>query len=78
MTKPYHVKIAPAAYRQLKNFSAKQQKLITRLLETLAINPRPVGAEKIEGMTGLYGETVNHIRLVYKVEDQEILILLIK
>lgn len=78
MTTPYHVKIAPAAYRQLKEFSLKQQKLIIRLIETLSINPRPTGAKKIDGMNGLYSEAVNQTRLIYRVEDQEILILLIK
>lgn len=78
MATPYHVKIAPAACRQLKNFSAKQQKLILRLIETLAINPRPAGVKKIEGLTGLYAEEVNQTRLIYKVEDQEILMLVIK
>ncbi len=78
MTTPYHVKLAPAAYLQLKNFALKQQKLILRLLETLAINPRPEFAKKIEGMTGLYAQAINHTRLIYKIEDQDILVLLIK
>lgn len=77
MPTPYHVKIAPTAYQQLKTFPIKQQKLIIRLIETLAINPRPAGAKKIEGMTGLYAEKVNQTRLVYKIEDEEILILLL-
>ncbi len=77
MTSPYHVKLAPAACRQLKAFSLKQQKLIVRLIETLAVNPRPSGARKIEGMTGLYLEAINQTRLIYKIEDQEILMLLI-
>jgi mRNA interferase RelE/StbE len=64
--------------RQIKRLPAKQQKIIVKLAEALAINPRPPGAEKIGGMTGLYSEAVNSHRLIYKIEDQEILILLIK
>lgn len=78
MTTPYNVKIAPTAYQQLKTFPSKQQKFIIRLAEALSINPRPEGTTKIEGMTGLYSETVHHIQLIYKIEDQEVLILLIK
>lgn len=78
MTTPYHIKIAPAALRQVKLLSSKQRKLVIKLIEALAINPRPPGARKIEGMTGLHVEPVNHSRLIYKVEDQEILVLLIK
>lgn len=78
MPTPYHVRIAPAAERQIKAFPAKQHKLVLTLLEALAVNPRPPGVQKIEGMTGLYSETIMPFRIVYKVEDLEILILLVK
>jgi mRNA interferase RelE/StbE len=78
VTTPYHVRIAPTARKQLKNLLPKQQKIIVKLAEALAINPRPPGAKKIEGMTGLYSEAVNQHRLIYKVEDQDVLILLVK
>jgi len=75
---PYHIQVAPAAKRQFQKLSPKQQKLVITLAEALAINPRPPGCKKVEGMTGLYSETINHVRLIYKIEDQEILLLLIK
>lgn len=78
MTTPYHIKLSPAARRQILTLSSKYQKLIIKLIEALAINPRPPGAKKIDGMTGLYCEELNHMRLIYKVEDQEVLLLLIK
>ena len=74
---PYHVKIAPAAQRHIRVLSNKNQKIIIKLIEALAINPRPPGVTKIEGMTGLYCEGVNNHRLIYKVEEQEILLLLV-
>lgn len=75
---PYHIKIAPAAQRHIGALAVKHQKTVIKLIEALAINPRPPGVKKIEGMTGLYSEEVNHMRLIYKVEEQEILVLLIK
>ena len=78
MTKPYHVAIAPAARRQILALSAKQQKHIVQLAKALAINPRPPLAKRITGMTGLYSETINHDRVIYKIEEQEILILVVK
>lgn len=78
MTTPYNILIAPAAQRQLYTLPMKQQKIIIKLLEALAINPRPPGAKKIAGMTGLCSESVNNLRLIYKVEDQSLLLLLIK
>ena len=78
MTTPYHIKIAPAAQRQISALANKQQKNIIRLLEALAVNPRPPGAKKIEGMTGLYTEDANALRVIYKIEEQEILLLLVR
>lgn len=78
MATPYHIKIAPSAQKQIKLLPQKYRKLIFKLAEALAINPRPPGAKKIAGMTGLYSEEIDPIRLVYKIEDQEILLLLIK
>lgn len=78
MTTPYHLKISPAAARQIKLLSAKHRKLVIKLIEALSINPRPPGTRKIEGMTGLYVEPIDYLRLIYKIEDQEILLLLVK
>jgi len=78
VTTPYHVKLSPTAQQQIKALAVKHQKIIIKLIEALAINPRPPGNQKIEGMNGLYSEKVNNHRLVYKIEDQEVLILLVK
>lgn len=78
MTTPYHIKIAPMAQRQILALSPKYQKNILKLAEALAVNPRPPGAKKIEGLSGLYSEDVYELRLIYRVEDQEVLLLLIK
>ena len=78
MTTPYDILIAPKAAWQLQLLSAKQKKMVLKFIEALAINPRPPGSKKIEGMTGLYGEHIEHVRLIYKIEEQEVLILLVK
>lgn len=78
MTTPYDISIAPTAHRQIQALSPKLQKIMLAMLEALAINPRPPGVQKIDGMTGLYCQAVNPIRLIYKIEEQEILLLLVK
>jgi mRNA interferase RelE/StbE len=77
-TTPYFLQIAPKAAAQIKALPIKHRKLVFKLIEALAINPRPPGTKKIEGMTGLYSESINHLRLIYKIEEQEILLLLVK
>ncbi len=78
MTTPYDIKIAPVAHRQFLEQPAKVQKEILRMLDALSVNPRPPGTKKIEGLTGLYASPMNGLRLVYKIEDQVIFLLLVK
>lgn len=78
MIRPYAVHIAPAAQRQIKVLSPKYQKLVFQFIETLSVNPRPQGAKKIEGLTGLYSEHIDSLRMIYKVEEHEVLILLLR
>lgn len=78
MTTPYHVQIAPLARRQIHALPEKHQKSVIKIIEALAINPRPPGGHKIEGMMGLYKQTLPTVQLVYKIEDQEVLILIVK
>lgn len=76
MSTPYAIKIAPAAHQHILQLSDNDKKTMLKLIEALAINPRPPGAHKIEGMTGLYAEAIHHLRLIYKIDEKEILILL--
>ena len=78
MATPYSVKIAPKAVEQIRELPQKQRKLVIKLIEALAINPRPPGAKKIEGMMGLYSEEMNSLRLIYKIDEKEVLFLLLK
>ena len=78
MPTPYHIKIAPHAENQIRQLAVKHQKTIIKFMEALAINPRPPGVMKIEGMTGLHAQAVNHLRVIYKIEDQDVLVLAVK
>lgn len=78
MQNPYHIKVAPTAHQQILRLASKQQKNILRLIETLAINPRAPGASKVEGMTGLYYQEMTPLRIIYKIEEHEVLVLLVK
>lgn len=75
---PYTIQIAPAARDQWLKMSAKFQRKLIKFFSTLEVNPRPLGAQKIEGLTGLYSQDVDHYRVIYKVLEQEIMVLLIK
>lgn len=78
MANPYHIKIAPRAHQQILHLTHKHQKNVLKMIETLAINPRAPGAAKIEGMTGLYYQELAPLRMIYKIEEQEVLVLVVK
>ena len=75
---PYIIQIAPSAARQWSKLSAKFQRTLIKFFSTLQVNPRPLGAQKIEGLTGLYSQDLEHLRILYKVLEQEIMVLIIK
>lgn len=78
MTSPYEVYISPAARRQLLSLALKNRKTMFQFIEALSINPRPPGTKKIDGMTGLYCNNIDGMRLIYKIDEMEILLLLVK
>lgn len=75
---PYSVQISPLAESQWGALSSKLQRKLIKFFSTLQVNPRPLGVQKIEGLTGLYSQEVDHLRVLYKVHEQEIMVLIIK
>lgn len=74
----YSVQIAPAAERQLRKLSKSIQQQITKRLLKLESNPRPDGVKKLEGEKDLYRLRVSDFRIVYMVQDQALLVLVVK
>jgi len=44
----------------------------------LAENPRPHGVRKLAGVEGVYRVRVGNYRMIYRVEDDELLVLVLK
>lgn len=73
----YQVVFRPAALRALESLPAKLQKRIVERVEALAQNPRPHGAKRLVGMEGLYRIRVGDYRVLYRVEDEVLTILVV-
>ena len=75
----YEVGFKPAALRQLRKLDADVQIAIIAEIEFLGDNPRPNGCKKLKGKTDLYRIRVaNTYRVVYEIQDQQLLITVIK
>ncbi len=74
----YLVEIAPAARRQLSKLTVDVQKRILKRLDRLEENPRPPGVEKLSGIESLYRIRIGDYRVIYRIEDQILLVLVLK
>jgi mRNA interferase RelE/StbE len=74
----YTVKVAPAAEHQLKTLPKPIRTQIGRRIDKLADHPRPHGVEKITREDDLYRVRSGDYRILYKINDQELLVLVVK
>lgn len=75
---PYRVELKPSAARALRKLDADVQRRIIARVETLAENPRPPGAERLEGMRDLYRIRAGDYRIIYQVADKVLLVLVVR
>jgi len=79
----YHVDFSTSAAKELKKLSKsiqpKQLKRIQERIEALAGDPRPSGVEKIEDSDlDLWRVRVGDYRIVYQIEDDTLVIIVIR
>jgi mRNA interferase RelE/StbE len=74
----YAILLAPPAERQLKAFAESTQKRIVKRLKSLQHNPRLQGVKKLAGEDGLYRIREGSYRIIYKVQDKELIVLVVK
>ena len=74
----YAVDFAPAAERQIKAFDRSIQAQLLARIHKLASNPRPNGVEKLEGEENLYRIRSGNYRILYTINDKQLLVLVVK
>ena len=73
----YRVTLAPAAARQLRKFDPPVRRRIQATLELLAENPRPPAATQLVGGSGEWRVRTGNYRVVYEIEDEVLLVLVL-
>jgi len=76
--RPYRVEFKPSAAKSVRKLDAGTQRRVIARAEALAENPRPPGAEKLEGMRDLYRIRVGDYRVIYQVADEVLLVLVVR
>jgi len=72
------VVITRSPQKALDRLESDMYARITRKLEELEDNPRPMGVEKLSGREDLYRVRVGDWRIVYAIQDQKLIILVVK
>lgn len=73
----YHVEFTPAAARQQRKLPVDVQRRVVRALEELESDPRPHGARKLAGEDNLWRLRVGDFRVIYSIEDNRLLLLVL-
>jgi mRNA interferase RelE/StbE len=73
----YKVYFKESVEKDLRQIPQKEIKKILRRIESLTVNPRPQGCEKLTGQER-YRIRHGHYRILYSVQDNEITIWVVK
>ena len=74
----YSLLLAPPAERQLRSFSSAMQRRLVKRMKTLQQDPRPPGVKKLAGADDLYRLREGDYRIIYMIQDEELIILVLK
>lgn len=74
----YQVALAPSAVQKITELESEVQQRLAQKLEELALNPRSEDAHPLKDTERLYKVRLGEYRIIYQIEDQPLLVTLIK
>jgi len=74
----YRIELTRAATRGLAALSARDRERVARVIDALALTPRPAGATALRGGPGLLRVRVGDFRVVYRVDDNARTVLIVR
>jgi mRNA interferase RelE/StbE len=74
---PYRVDIVKHAQRQIRSLAPQIQRRVLSRITALGADPRPTGTIKLAGPQDLYRIRVGEYRVIYTIEDDVLLVLVV-
>ena len=74
----YSIAFAKAAKRQFDKLPGPAQRRLGDVIAALAVDPRPPGVVKLTGEDRLYRMRGGDYRVIYQVQDERLLVLVVK
>lgn len=71
----YRVEFTKQAIKQLNALPMQEKQRLESKIDALASEPRPLGVKKLKGEADLYRIRVGNYRVVYTIQDQQLLVL---
>ena len=73
----YKVILTNKAEKQLRKIDSSIQKRLVKKMEQLVPNPRMIGVKKLKGEDNFYRVREGNYRIIYAIQDTELLIVVI-
>jgi len=77
-TLPYILLYKDSVAKDLKKLPLEVRRLVVKKILALVNNPRPAGSTKLQGSDNLYRIRQADYRIVYRIDQGELIILIIK
>jgi mRNA interferase RelE/StbE len=74
----YRIEFTKQAAKLFKKLSARDRQRLKPKIDALAQNPRPNGVVKLSGEDDLYRIRVGDHRVIYSIQDNRLLVLVVK
>ncbi len=74
----YKVSIKNSALKEIQQIPKTFRIKIIETIDSLSANPRPNGVKKLENYTNSYRVRVGQYRIVYEIEDRQLLVEVVK
>ena len=74
----YRIELKPSAIKSLAEVPQPHRRRIGKKIDGLAKTPRPRGVEKLAGQDSLYRIRVGDYRVIYRIHDDALLILVVR
>lgn len=74
----YHIEFRPAAVRDLRRIPNPFKARLMTAVAALGLTPRPPGCVRLAGGDGFLRIRVGDYRVIYRVEDRRLLVLVVR
>ena len=74
----YRIEVTPRARKDLKALPKRERQRVAEQIDILKTDPRPTGCKKLKGREDFYRIRVGNYRVVYQIENEILLILIVR